>query len=45
MMVASAVVHEDDSVFVGGHGDGADLIGSEGYVESFVVDWLDWFWR
>jgi hypothetical protein len=33
-----AVVHEDDSVFVGGHGDGADLIDLEGYVQSFVGD-------
>ena len=28
----AAVVHEDDSVFVSAHGDGADLIGFEGYV-------------
>ena len=31
-------IDEDDAVFVGGHGDGADLVDLEGYVELFVVD-------
>ena len=35
-----AVFDEDDAVFVGGHGDGADLLGAEGYVEALVVDGL-----
>lgn len=35
-----SVVHENDAVFVGGHGDGADLIDLERYVQSFVVDRL-----
>ena len=33
-------IHEDDSVFVGGHGYGSDLIYSEGYVQVLVGDGL-----
>lgn len=33
-----AGVDEDDAVFIGGHGDRADLIDAEGYVEVLVVD-------
>jgi hypothetical protein len=35
-----AGVDEDDAIFVGGHGDRADLIDAEGYVEPLVGDWL-----
>ena len=35
-----AGVDEDDAVFVGGHGYGADLLGAEGYVQMFVRDGL-----
>lgn len=33
-----ADVDDDDAVFVGGHGDGTDLLDAEGYVEFFVGD-------
>lgn len=29
---------EDKAALVGGHGDGADLVGAEGHVELFVGD-------
>ena len=33
-----ARIDEDDSVLVGGHGDRADLVASEGYVEFLIGD-------